>query len=193
MLSRVSRSRQRSECRDILRSMVLNSLLDKAAMRLVTELRSRRMQAVFAESCTGGLVASTLARIPGVSDCFCGSLVSYSNEAKVIWLGVMQQSLRTESSVSEQVAGEMAIGALDRTPAADIAVAVTGYLGPSAPHAMDGLVMVATLLRVGMSPLPRVEKIHLQSSARIERQSEAALGVLQIARKSVCDSSSKVN
>ncbi len=82
-----------------------------------------------AESCTGGMVAAALTDAPGVSAVFDGSFVTYSNARKVELLGVSEATLADHGAVSEQVASEMAKGALLRT-GARLAVSVTGVAGP---------------------------------------------------------------
>jgi PncC family amidohydrolase len=70
------------------------------------------------------------ARVPGVSDVFVGTIVSYANEVKEGVLGVSRNTLRTEGAVSAPCADEMVRGAL-RLLRTDFAVAITGIAGPS--------------------------------------------------------------
>ncbi len=80
-----------------------------------------------AESCTGGSIASRLTRIPGASDYFLGSVVSYANHVKEV-LGV--KGLEQNGAVSEETVSQMAEGVLQLT-GSDYAVAVSGIAGPS--------------------------------------------------------------
>ncbi len=82
-----------------------------------------------AESCTGGLIAHRVTNVPGASGVFTHGFVTYSNLAKQELLGVEASSLEQHGAVSEQVALQMAQGALARARA-DIAVSVTGIAGP---------------------------------------------------------------
>jgi nicotinamide-nucleotide amidase len=82
-----------------------------------------------AESCTGGMVASALTDVAGSSDVFDRGFVTYSNQAKIDMLGVSKETLAAHGAVSEEVAREMAEGALERSNVA-IAVAITGIAGP---------------------------------------------------------------
>ncbi|MFN3692284.1 MAG: nicotinamide-nucleotide amidohydrolase family protein, partial [Fervidobacterium sp.] len=84
----------------------------------------------FAESCTGGLISSTLVDIPGVSNIFKGSVIAYSNEAKVKILGVEENIINTHGAVSEECVKMMAVGA-KKIFGTDFAVAVSGIAGPS--------------------------------------------------------------
>ncbi|MBE1282288.1 MAG: nicotinamide-nucleotide amidohydrolase family protein [Rhodobacteraceae bacterium] len=82
-----------------------------------------------AESCTGGMIAAALTDIPGSSDVVDSGFVTYSNGAKMRMLGVLNTTLEAHGAVSEQVAQEMAEGAL-RNSAASLTVSVTGIAGP---------------------------------------------------------------
>jgi nicotinamide-nucleotide amidase len=121
--------------------------LSKLARTVARLLRIRRHRIVFAESCTGGLIAATLAEIPGISDQLCGSAVVYRNNTKHQWLGVSTRSLDRYGAVSPEVAVEMARGALNKTPEADISAAITGYLGPSGSPKDLGHAFIAIAIR----------------------------------------------
>lgn len=82
-----------------------------------------------AESCTGGLAASTLVRVPGVSAWFPGSLVTYSDISKIELLNVSPETIERHGAVSGECAAEMAWGALHRFHTR-AAVSITGIAGP---------------------------------------------------------------
>ncbi len=92
-------------------------------------LRARGATVSVAESCTGGLMASLITRIPGSSDYFLGGAVTYANSAKVGLLGVPERFIRLFGAVSREVACAMAEGARRRF-GADFALSVTGIAGP---------------------------------------------------------------
>lgn len=93
-----------------------------------------------AESCTGGLIGGALTEVAGSSDVFDRGFITYSNSAKMQMLGVKADTLRQFGAVSEQVAQEMALGAL-RHSRAGLTVAVTGIAGPGASdHKPEGRV-----------------------------------------------------
>jgi nicotinamide-nucleotide amidase len=97
---------------------------------VLRQLLKQGMTLATAESCTGGLVASRLTDVPGSSDVFTYGFVTYANRAKVEILGVEENVLQQYGAVSEEVARQMAEGAL-RVSHADVSVAVTGIAGPS--------------------------------------------------------------
>jgi len=93
-----------------------------------------------AESCTGGLVSGAITDIAGSSAMFERGFVTYSNAAKIEMLGVGAEVLEAYGAVSEEVAAQMAKGALDAA-GADIAVAITGIAGPGgSDHKPEGRV-----------------------------------------------------
>lgn len=96
---------------------------------LVAQLHKAGKKVTFAESCTGGLVASLLTQVSGASRVFEAGYVSYANDIKQQMLGVSAQSLEAHGAVSEPVVREMLTGALERS-AADLGVAVSGVAGP---------------------------------------------------------------
>lgn len=96
---------------------------------LLALYRARHLRIATAESCTGGMIAAALTDIAGSSDVVERGFVTYSNEAKTEMLGVPAELIAKFGAVSEQVAREMAAGAL-RHSRADVGVAVTGIAGP---------------------------------------------------------------
>ncbi len=82
-----------------------------------------------AESCTGGLIANMLTDVPGSSDYFLLSAVTYANQAKMKILNVNAETLARNGAVSEQTAGEMALGAKNIIDAT-YGLATSGVAGP---------------------------------------------------------------
>ena len=108
----------------------MDETIQAAAARLVRRLKQGNHTLTLAESCTGGLLASTLTDIAGASSWFKKSWVTYANEAKVNELGVDPEELASKGAVSAQVAIMMAKGALKRAEA-NFAISVTGIAGPT--------------------------------------------------------------
>jgi len=82
-----------------------------------------------AESCTGGLLAERLTRIPGSSNYFLGGLVCYSNETKTAWAGVPAELIAAKGAVSSEVAIALAEG-VRRNVGSSLGVGITGIAGP---------------------------------------------------------------
>lgn len=121
------------------------------AQALLDASRARGLWLATAESCTGGLIAGAITTPPGASAIFDRGFVTYTNEAKQDLLGVCPDTLATHGAVSEQVAAEMAQGALARSRA-DIAVSVTGIAGPGgSEHKPEGRVCFGLATRNGVT------------------------------------------
>ncbi len=104
---------------------------DKPVEKIIYEkLKSSGLTVSTAESCTGGNIAHRLTLIPGISDCFKGTVVAYHNELKINMLGVSAQDIEQYGAVSSQVATQMAEGAR-KVMQTDLAVATTGIAGPT--------------------------------------------------------------
>lgn len=100
-----------------------------AAATLLELARAAGATIATAESCTAGLIAAAITEVAGASDIFDRGFVTYSNAAKREMLGISAETLLAHGAVSEEVAAEMAEGALARSNAT-LAVSVTGIAGP---------------------------------------------------------------
>jgi competence/damage-inducible protein CinA C-terminal domain len=108
--------------------------IDRLAERVLGEACDRNLRLAAAESCTGGLLASLLTDLPGLSHAFERGFVVYTHEAKHEMLGVPLAVLDKDGAVSERCARAMAEGALAHSRA-DVAIAITGFAegGPGQP------------------------------------------------------------
>ena len=95
--------------------------------RLLTE---KKVSISTAESCTGGKIAATLSAVPGASNYFKGSVVSYATQTKINVLGIANEAVAKYGVVSAEVATEMAKAA-QKIMASDYAIATTGNAGPT--------------------------------------------------------------
>jgi len=96
---------------------------------LIHRLSNAQKSVTFAESCTGGRIASKLTSEAGSSAIFKGSLVTYSNALKAGWLGVEKEVLEKYGAVSRECVEQMLTGAKE-IAGADYALAVSGIAGP---------------------------------------------------------------
>ncbi len=129
-----------------------------------------------AESCTGGKVAAALTDIAGSSAVFERGFVTYSNSAKVEMLGVSPNTLETHGAVSEQVAGEMANGALGAAQG-DVAVAISGIAGPGgSEHKPEGRVCFA----LATPATTKTETVEFGPQGRLEVRAKATEHALKL-------------
>ena len=99
-----------------------------------------------AESCTGGMVISTLINVSGSSNAINESYVTYSNDAKIRILGVKKETIDNYGVASIEVAEEMVNGVC-RISNSDIGIAVTGYAGASGNKVDDGVYYFAIKIK----------------------------------------------
>lgn len=104
-------------------------MIKNLSQELINNLKSKKMTISFAESCTGGLMASTLVSVSGASSVFEYGFIVYSAKAKNEILNVSLETIKNKGIVSKEVAHEMANGALLKS-GASIAISVTGCAGP---------------------------------------------------------------
>nr|WP_206377009.1 CinA family protein [Sphingomonas sp. G-3-2-10] len=116
--------------------------VDDAARALLQKACDRGLAIVTAESCTGGLLASLLTDVEGVSSAFERGFVTYSEDAKCELLGIARDTVAHCGAVSREVAIAMAEGAL-RASHGDVALSITGFAGPGGPDDEPGLVHFA--------------------------------------------------
>ena len=128
----------------------MENLLDLAATTGQL-LLARNESLTLAESCTGGGLACAVTEIAGSSAWFERGFVTYSNAAKQEMLGIRAATLAAHGAVSEEIASEMALGALKNSQAA-LAVSVTGIAGPGgSEHKPEGRVCFGLATRTGVA------------------------------------------
>jgi nicotinamide-nucleotide amidase len=154
--------------------------LEQRAAVLLEQCRSQGIKVATAESCTGGMLAALLTSVPGSSDVFDCSFVTYSNEAKKRMLGVSHELIAEHGAVSRECALAMAHGAILES-AATLAVSITGVAGPGGGTTAKpvGLVHFACALRNGAT-LHREERFGDIGRAGVRTASvEVALELLE--------------
>ncbi|HLX25060.1 MAG TPA: CinA family protein [Usitatibacter sp.] len=145
------------------------------ARRLGHSCARRGVMVATAESCTGGGVAEAITRISGSSSWFDRAFVTYTNTAKTEVLGVPERSLAAHGAVSEEVAREMAEGALALSHA-DVSVAITGIAGPSGGTRAKpvGLVYIGWAARGGTV---QVRRFHFKGGREAVRSQSVAFAL----------------
>lgn len=128
-------------------------------------LRERKQTLASTESCTGGLVSSLLTDISGSSDYIFANFVTYSNEAKMKYLGVSENTLNMYGAVSEQTAKEMAEGLL-KVSGCDYAVATTGIAGPTGGSTEKPV----GLMYIGLAGKNGIKVVKVQQSPNLYRR-----------------------
>ncbi len=118
---------------DKLRTLLGDSIIsyeDKPVAAILGDmLRSRDYSLSTAESCTGGNIAHEITEIPGSSEYFTGSVVSYSNDVKVSVLGVSRENIEEYGAVSRQVVEQMC-SSVSKLLNTRCAIATSGIAGP---------------------------------------------------------------
>jgi len=107
-----------------------NNKSKQNTIEIINTLKKRKQTITFAESCTGGRIASAFTAISGASSVLMGSAVTYSNEIKSQWLNVKEGTLIKHGAVSKKCVEEMLIGII-KMASADYAIAVSGIAGPT--------------------------------------------------------------
>ena len=130
-----------------------------------------------AESCTGGLIASSIVSISGSSNIFKSSLITYSNEMKSKLLNIDSKIIQINGAVSEIVATQMAENVLD-VLGADVSIAVTGIAGPGggSKEKPVGLVWIA----IGNKDFTITEKF-LFTGNRLDVRQKTTLEAMKLA------------
>jgi nicotinamide-nucleotide amidase len=152
------------------------------AERLAEALRDREETVATAESVTGGMIGAELTSITGASDWFAGGVVAYTLRVKETALGVDGDVLDEHGAVSEPVAQQMALGALEAV-GADWAVSTTGYAGSEGgPEAPAGTVHVAVARQAGDDPeVVAVERRRIQGARNAARRRMAGDALADVA------------
>jgi len=152
--------------------------MEEVVGRLLTKINRK---VATAESCTGGYIAHKITSVPGSSNYFEGSLVSYSNEVKRDLLNVREDNMKRRGAVSEEVVSDMALNTMGLFDV-DYAIATSGVAGPTGgtPEKPVGTVWIAVATPVRLT----TRKFNFGSrSGRlqiVERATQAALNMLRI-------------
>ncbi|MEA3490312.1 MAG: CinA family protein [Campylobacterota bacterium] len=151
------------------------------AKQIIDYLTQQHQTITFAESCTGGQIASAFTAISGASAVLNGSCVTYSNEIKHQWLGVREETLIDFGAVSRECVEEMLVG-IQKMAESDYAIAVSGIAGPTGGTELKpvGTVYIGLLT----PSYSRVEKFHFEGT-RDEVQESATQKAINILAKNL--------
>lgn len=141
-------------------------------------LKEKKWTIAIAESCTGGTIAQRITANPGASHYFKEGIVTYSNDAKMKYLGVKAETLEDFGAVSEQVATEMAEGMRIHS-GADISVAVTGIAGPDGGSDDKPVGMVYAAVSTEKRSLCRLYQFFRRREQNIQFSTQAALNLVR--------------
>ncbi|MDD5288473.1 MAG: CinA family protein [Dehalococcoidales bacterium] len=154
--------------------------MNNPAEEVIGIMRQKKLTLGAVESATGGLISHLLTNVPGSSDVYQGSVVSYSNTVKNKVVGVKAATLKQYGAVSAQVAEEMALGGR-KVLGVDICVADTGIAGPGG--ATDG--KPVGLFYIGLAHKGGIisSRKHIFNGTREENKLCAALAALEWVRE----------
>ncbi|MGL4630684.1 MAG: competence/damage-inducible protein A [Leadbetterella sp.] len=153
-----------------------NENIEEAIGRI---LKAKNATVSFAESCTGGHVSHILTKVPGSSTYFPGSIVSYSNEAKIKFLNVQPKTLSKFGAVSEETVKEMAEG-VRLTMNSTYGVAISGIAGPDGGTAEKPVGTVCIAVSSAYETLTKKQLLVNNRLSNIQYATKMALNMLRI-------------
>ena len=128
--------------------------MKKLSQKIVRLLGKKRLKISFAESCTGGLLSSTITQISGSSKVFTIGLVTYSNQSKINTLKVPKNIIRKYGAVSYETCLSM-VKNLNKISKTNISVSVTGIAGPKGGSKKKPIGLVFIGIKKGNKTLVR--------------------------------------
>ena len=145
--------------------------------RIISLIKRKRMKLAIAESCTGGMLSSTITSVSGSSKVFTMGLVAYSNQAKTSVLKVPQKIIKKYGAVSVQCCLSM-VNNLSKISKSKACVSITGIAGPKggSKHKPVGLVYIG--IRVGKKVV--INKCNFKNKGRIFIQKQTVKKTLNL-------------
>jgi PncC family amidohydrolase len=142
----------------------------KLAQKIVSLLKKKRFKISFAESCTGGLLSSSITSISGSSKVFTLGLVTYSNQSKINTLKVPKKTIRKYGAVSYETCLSM-VKNLNKINKTNISLSITGIAGPNGGSKKKPVGLVYIGIKKGSKTL--VKKYLFKNKKRISIQRAA--------------------
>ena len=146
------------------------------ANNLVKKLIKKKLKISFAESCTGGMLSSTITSISGSSKVFNLGLITYSNKAKISVLKVRKKIIDKHGAVSKECCLSM-VKNLSKISKANISVSITGIAGPNGGTRSKPVGLVYIGIKKGNKTI--IKKNLFKSKNRISIQKAAVKSVLK--------------
>ena len=143
--------------------------MKKLSQKIVRLLRKKRLKISFAESCTGGLLSSTITSISGSSKVFTIGLVTYSNQSKINALKVPKKTIRKHGAVSYETCLSM-VKNLNKISKTNISVSITGIVGPKGGTKKKPVGLVFIGIKKGNKTLIRKYLIKNKKRNSIQRK-----------------------
>ena len=151
--------------------------MKKLSQKIVRLLEKKRLKISFAESCTGGLLSSTITQISGSSKVFTIGLVTYSNQSKINTLKVPKNTIRKYGAVSYETCLSM-VKNLNKISKTNISVSVTGIAGPKGGSKKKPVGLVFIGIKKGNKTL--VRKCLFKNKKRLIIQRAAVIKSLNL-------------
>ena len=142
--------------------------MKKLSQKIVRLLGKKRLKISFAESCTGGLLSSTITQISGSSKVFTIGLVTYSNQSKINTLKVPKNTIRKYGAVSYETCLSM-VKNLNKISKTNISVSVTGIAGPKGGSKKKPVGLVFIGIKKGNKTLVRKYLFKNKKRSAIQR------------------------
>jgi PncC family amidohydrolase len=144
--------------------------MKKLSQKIVRLLRKKRLKVSFAESCTGGLLSSTITSINGSSKVFTIGLVTYSNQSKISTLKVPKNIIRKHGAVSYETCLAM-VKNLSKISKTNISVSITGIAGPKGGTKKKPVGLIFIGIKKGNKTLVRKYLFKNKKRTSIQRSS----------------------
>jgi len=151
--------------------------MKKLSQNIVSVLSKKRLKISFAESCTGGLLSSSITSISGSSKIFTLGLVTYSNQSKTSVLKVPKNIIRKHGAVSYEACFSM-VKNLSKITKTNISVSITGVAGPNGGTKQKPVGLVYIGIKKGNKTL--VKKYFFKNKKRISIQRAAVIKSLKL-------------
>jgi PncC family amidohydrolase len=156
--------------------------MKKELIKLIYLLRKKRLKLAIAESCTGGMLSSTITSVSGSSKIFTIGLVTYSNESKTSILKVPKKIIQKHGAVSIQCCLSM-VNNLSKISKSKVCVSITGIAGPSGGTKQKPVGLVYIGVKNGKKVI--VSKSQFKNKGRSSIQKSAVKKSLELLLKTI--------